>query len=99
MADGSCPLTSSEIVDQYFLEHRAKVLDIAAFLDRIDRSIDAGNAVDHRVRALLDCIAVLHDGSGDRARRVQERLSDHTTDPIDAAGMQGALGAPPEDAG
>lgn len=98
MSDGSCPLTSPEVVDQYFLEHRAKVLDIAAFLDRIDRASSASAPADYRVAALLECIALLHDGAGDRARRIQERLSDRSTEPIDAAPMQGALGAPEEPA-
>ncbi len=96
MADGPCPLTASDVVDEYFLEHRAKVLDIAAFLDRLDRAADAPQPLDHRVVALLDTIAMLHDGNGDRAKRIQERLSDLSTTPIDAAPMQGALGAPSE---
>ncbi len=29
-------LSPDEVVDQYFLEHRAKLLDLAAFLDRVD---------------------------------------------------------------
>ncbi len=94
MSDGSCPLSANEIVDQYFLEHRAKVLDVAAFLDRIDRSVGNEACIDHRVEALLACIAMLHDGDGDRARRIQHRLSDQSTAPIDAAPMQGATGAP-----
>jgi len=102
MSDGSCPLTDTEVVDQYFLEHRAKVLDVAAFLDRIDRAVHdstAGDSLtDYRVETLLACIAMLHDGSGDRARRIQERLSDQTVDPIDAAPMQGATGAPAAEA-
>jgi len=94
MSDGSCPLSANEIVDQYFLEHRAKVLDVAAFLDRIDRSVANEACADHRVEALLTCIAMLHDGDGDRTRRIQHRLSDQSTAPIDAAPMQGATGAP-----
>lgn len=96
MADGPCPLHASEIVDQYFLEHRAKALDLAAFLDRLDRAADAPASADHRVQALLACLAMLHDGEGDRAVRMQTRLSDLSEAPIDAAPMQGALGAPPE---
>ena len=94
MSDGPCPLTSTEVVDRFFLEHRAKVLDVAAFLDRIDRASDPA-ASDHRVKALLECLEMLHDGNGDRTRRIQMHLSDTTTEPIDAAPMQGALGAPP----
>ena len=30
------PLTRTQVVDLYFLEHRAKLLDLAAFLDRCD---------------------------------------------------------------
>ena len=33
-------MNQKEIIDRYFLEHRAKVLDVAAFLDRIDRCSD-----------------------------------------------------------
>ncbi len=90
----TCPMTSKEIVDAYFLETRAKVLDIAAFLDRLDRGKTSDD--DFRVRALHDVIACLIDGNDDRVRRIQVLLSDHSTDPIEAAPMQGAFGAPPK---
>jgi hypothetical protein len=35
MPQQSCPLTSKQVVDLYFMEHRANLLDIAAFLDRL----------------------------------------------------------------
>ena len=38
MAKQTCPLTSQQVVDFYFMEHRAKLLDIAAFLDRLERA-------------------------------------------------------------
>ena len=98
MSESACPLTAAEIVDLYFLEHRARLLDIAAFLDRIDRASDAPRPADHRVEALRACIALLDDGKGDRARRIQILLSDHTSEPIDAAPMQGATGAPEPEA-
>ena len=34
---GSCPMSRSAVIDAYFLEHRAKLIDLAAFLDRVDR--------------------------------------------------------------
>ena len=37
------PIGPGAVVDRYFLEHRAKALDIAAFLDRVDRA-SAANA-------------------------------------------------------
>ncbi|MFN5744372.1 MAG: hypothetical protein ACK5A1_22570 [Planctomyces sp.] len=41
-ATGVCPLSREQIVAQYFLEHRARLLDIAAFLDRLDRAAGGG---------------------------------------------------------
>jgi hypothetical protein len=38
MAESTCPLTGPQVVDLYFMEQRAKLLDIAAFLDRLDRA-------------------------------------------------------------
>lgn len=90
----SCPLPRSQVIDRYFLEHRAKLLDLAAFLDRVERAPgDAGN--DHRMAALLDAVALLTDGKPQRARRILELLSDSTADPIPAAGVKGATGADP----
>ena len=40
------PLTASAVVDTYFMEHRAKLLDIAAFLDRVDRATPDGGGAD-----------------------------------------------------
>ena len=87
-----CPLTYKQVVDRYFLEHRAKVIDVAAYLDRLDRTTEPGQ--DYRDQALRQCIEVLIDGQPDRARRVLELLSDHTTEPIAKAHTQGATGAP-----
>ena len=86
------PLSKRAVVDRYFLEHRAKVLDIAAFLDRVDRAQGEG-ADDYRRAALEACCAILVDGKPDRARRALELLSDHSTEPIAKAPMKGATGA------
>ena len=91
----TCPLTGSQVVDAYFMEHRAKVLDLAAFLDRLDRAQAPSGADDGRVRALRRALSLLVDGHGDRARRILELLSDHSTEPIAAAHTQAALGADP----
>lgn len=93
-----CPLTAREVVEAYFLEHRAKLLDLAAFLDRVERAADGPRVAgeDFRIRALRDAIALLIDGRPERARRIQERLSDPSSEPLhSAAGMKGAFGAPP----
>ena len=91
----TCPLTGPQVVEQYFMEHRAKLLDIAAFLDRLDRAAAPAGRDDVRVRALRRAIALLLDGEGDRTRRILDLLSDHTTEPIAEAHSQGALGADP----
>jgi len=95
MPTSTCPLTGPEVVESYFMEHRAKLLDIAAFLDRLDRAAPPDGRGDVRVRALRRAIPLLLDGEGDRARRILEFLSDHSTQPIPAAHTQGALGADP----
>ena len=96
MHEGTCPLSSTSVLDEYFLEHRARLLDLAAFLDRIDRS-QAPDAAreDPRYAAFQGALAALSDAPpGDRARRVQLAFSDPTTAPIpSAAGMKGAIGA------
>ena len=90
----TCPMKRDAVVDRYFMEHRAKLLDVAAFLDRIDRSeapTDSGE--DFRVEAMQRAIALLVDEKGERARRVLELFSDPSETPIDKAPMKGADGA------
>jgi len=86
-----CPLTRAQVVDAYFMEHRARLLDVAAFLDRVDRA-GAGED-DFRMRAFRAGVAILQDGTPGRARRILELLSDPGTEPIAKAGMKGATGA------
>mgnify|MGYP001285989356 FL=1 len=81
------------LVDLGFLDARIKLIDIAAFLDRLDRH---GQADDYRVKALRKAFAELDSKEPGRASRVLDALSDHTEEPIEAAEMQGAFGAPPE---
>lgn len=86
-----------DVVETYFLEHRAKLLDIASFLDRIDRAAPTHDPKrDFRLTAFKQALAVLVDGQGTRTKRVLELLSDQTTDPLEsAAGLKGAYGASP----
>ncbi len=93
----TCPAPRSKVVELYFLEHRAKLIDIASFLDRVDRAPADGPETDFRVEAFRRALAILDDGQPQRARRVLELLSDQSTMPIEsAAGMKGAFGASPE---
>lgn len=78
----------------YFLEHRAKLLDVAAFLDRVERAEIPGQDADFRVVALRQAVQILTDGCPQRAKRILELLSDHTSElPESAHGMKGAAGA------
>ncbi len=72
------------------MENRAKLIDIAAFLDRVDRA--AGEA-DFRLGAFREAMQHLADGSADRAKNVLLALSDPTMDPIEKAPGKGAIGA------
>ena len=87
----ACPMSRAQVVDAYFMEHRARLLDVAAFLDRVDRA--GAGADDFRMEAFRRALAVLQDGKPERARRILELLSDPGTEPIAKAGMKGATGA------
>jgi len=83
--------TKKDILDLYFIDARHKLIDIAAFLDRIDRH--EGDA-DFRAEAMAQAIqAMLKPGDHSRAEAVLLALSDHSSAPIEQAPMQGALGA------
>jgi len=97
MTDASpptCPLTKDAAIERYFMENRAKLLDLAAFLDRLDRTqAPESSEDDFRVEAMQRAIALLVDEKGDRAKRILELFSDPSTSPIEAAPMKGASGA------
>ncbi len=66
---------ANEILDETFLEMRAKLLEIAATIDRIDRSADdgaplTGDAVVRRGK-IDDAIRLLLSEGPDRAERLQ----------------------------
>ena len=85
--------TKKDILDQYFIPARHQLIDLAAFLDRVDR---ADGDEDFRIRALREALALLSDDRPGRARAILEALSDHSTEPIPKATFQGAHGAPQE---
>lgn len=74
------------------MEARAKVIDLAAFLDRVERA--TGNA-DFRLEALRKALGELSKEDGQSAKRVLLTLSDPTTEPIPAATTKAACGAWP----
>ena len=63
-------MNSSEILEREFLEMRARVLELAACLDRIDRA--QGDVADSKkMIGIQKGIDILSDSEGDRAKRVQ----------------------------
>ena len=86
-------MDAPEVIDAYFMENRAKLLDIAAFLDRVER---AGGGQDFRMAAFEDALEILKGKGSDRAKKLLMLFSDPTKEPIkSAAGMKGAHGAWP----
>ncbi len=92
----SSPLPSRGIVDLYFLDARAKLIEIAAFLDRVERAaaVHGESAPDFRMESLKKGLALVAGKTKDKAKAVQMIFSDPTEAPLaSAAGMKGAVGA------
>ena len=90
-SEHASPLTAAELVDEYFIENRTKLLDIAAFLDRLDRADPSCLSTDFRMRAFTEAVAAL--ASSERIATVQMLFSDPTTEPLEALDRKGAVGA------
>jgi hypothetical protein len=70
------PLPADAALDAYFYEARAKLLDVAAILDRITRGHNAAAvAKDPRLAKILRALEVLHDESAGRAEMIQQIFS------------------------
>ena len=65
-------MNSNQILDREFLEIRAKVLEVAAALDRIDRA-DGDVSDDSRMKLIADAIQVISEKQSDpiRAEKIQ----------------------------
>lgn len=86
------PPTPVNLADLSFMDARSKLIDLAAFLDRVQR---AGQEGDFRVQALRRAIGLLALDEPVRAREVLLSFSDLTSEPIEKATVQGACGAVP----
>ena len=78
------------VVEHGFVPMRAKVIEVAAFLDRVELY---GVADDFRCAALREAAKLLIDGKPERARRILEKLSDPTTTPAPHSLGKAAVGA------
>jgi hypothetical protein len=86
-------MTREEVLNLYFLDARAKLIDLAAFLDRVERS--PGDD-DFRLRAFRVALRHLSGANPDKAKAVLTTLSDPTMEPLQAATTKGATGAWPQ---
>jgi hypothetical protein len=86
------PLTATQLVDEYFIENRNRLIEIAAFLDRLDRADATVAERDFRMQAFADALALLASGSSTRVADIQVLMSDPTTEPLQALDRKGAIG-------
>jgi hypothetical protein len=89
-------MNKHELTDLYFLDARARLIDLAAFLDRIER---APGEEDFRLAALRKAVTVLAGRGPQKAREVLMTFSDPTDQPIARAHGKGACGAWPGEVG
>lgn len=85
-------MTRPQMLDLYFMEARAKLIDLGAFLDRVER---AAGEEDFRLKAFRRALTELSQNHPNKAERVLLTLSDPTTEPIPAATTKAACGAWP----
>ena len=85
-------MTKQQVLDLYFMDARSKLIDLAAFMDRVER---ADGKDDFRMTAFRKALAGLGNAGNQRAAGVLESLSDPTPEPIAAATTKAACGAWP----
>jgi hypothetical protein len=85
-------MTQQQVLDLYFLDARHKLVELAAFLDRVDR---AEGSADFRLHAFRQALNELASPNRQKAKRVLLAFSDPTTAPIARAPGKGACGAYP----
>ncbi len=89
---GTDNMNRQQLLDLYFLDARAKLIDLAAFLDRIQR---AEGEPDFRLKSFTEALQQLNRTDDRRAEQVLITLSDPTREPIAAATTKAACGAWP----
>ena len=87
------PLGARELTDEYFIENRNRLLEIASFLDRLDRADPGRSGSDFRIRAFREALALLAAAPPDYVAQIQALLSDPRSEPIPTLDRKSALGA------
>ena len=87
------PRTGTGLIDEYFIENRTRLLEVAAYLDRLDRTGGVEGDTDYRMRAFREALEVLCSSDPGRVQRIQMIFSDPTTEPREALDQKAANGA------
>jgi hypothetical protein len=92
---GTSPLSQRELIAEYFMEHRVQVLELAAFLDRLDRARELDASDDFRLRSIREALGVLVDDESPptRVERVQMIFSDPRSELLEELDTKSAKGA------
>ena len=85
-------MTRQQILDLYFVDARFRLIELAAFMDRVERSEGED---DFRMKAFRKALTELGKGEPHKAKNVLLTLSDPTTEPIAVATTKAATGAWP----
>ena len=85
-------MTRQQVLDLYFLDARHKLIEIAAFLDRVER---AKGQDDFRIKAFRTAVNRIKGSGKEKAKRVLLTFSNPTSKPIPAATTKAACGAWP----
>jgi hypothetical protein len=83
-------MTQQQVLDLYFMDARSKLIDLAAFIDRVER---AAGQEDFRMEAFREALKELSSGEKEKAKQVLLAFSDPTVEPIAAATTKAACGA------
>ncbi len=68
------PMAAPDVLDREFLEIRAKILELAASFDRLDRG-DGSVAGDPRMTLVQNALQILQRDSAERAEEIQMLFS------------------------
>ncbi|HEX3856247.1 MAG TPA: hypothetical protein VHY30_02990 [Verrucomicrobiae bacterium] len=94
-------MTRQQILDLYFLDARHKLIELAAFLDRVERADSPSSPSastrqakdDFRLKTFRAALGELNGNKKGKAKKVLLAFSDLTTEPIAKAAGKGATGA------
>jgi hypothetical protein len=85
-------MTRQQILELYFLDARHRLIELAAFLDRVERGEGKD---DFRLKAFRSAVKKLNGKRKSKAKDVLLAFSDPTTKPLAKAEIKGACGASP----